>query len=326
MTGTLSARTEERQPDAPAVLVRALRRRDIPGVVALRRELWPDDVSTPESYDWGIDHADPAEGTRRWVATLGGRVVGFAVARRAIWTVGRVAVLFFGVEREMRGRGIGRRLYDTAQEHVARLAPTRTMSATERGHAAGVHFLSARGFHHTRDDQAWCVDPRTIPVADLPKRRAAAEAAGFRLVPVRLLLDRPEDLYRVHLSLEGDLPSDTPIAESYQAWRTHEFETPLFEPDASFCVLADGNPVALTWISVDRAGQRASHGMTGTLPEFRHRGLAHLVKLASIAWLADQGVTALFTTNDTENHDMLALNEHLGYRPFTVFEMWARDT
>ena len=89
-------------------------------------------------------------------------------------------------------------------------------------------------------------------------------------------------------------------------------------------MLAGDVPVALTWIRLDRAGRRAAHGMTGTLREYRHRGLAHLVKLASIAWLADHGITALYTDNDRENRDMLALNEHLGFRPLTVFDLWAR--
>jgi GNAT superfamily N-acetyltransferase len=303
-----------------------MRRIDIPAVVDLRRRLWPDDVSTPASYAWGMEHGDPAERVRRWVATANGRVVGFAVAARAAWTTGRVAVMYFGVEPAMRGRGIGGRLYDAARAHVARLRPTRTMTATERGDDASIRFLAARGFHHTRDDQAWSVDPRTVRFDDLSARRAAAEAAGLLLVPVRLLLDRPEDLYRLHLALEHDLPTDTPIAEAYPSWRTHELETPLFAPDASFCVLADGDPIALTWIMLDGPGQRASHGMTGTLPAFRHRGLARLVKLASIAWLAAHGVTVLYTANDTENHDMLALNADLGFRPLTVFELWARDS
>ena len=65
--------------------------------------------------------------------------------------------------------------------------------------------------------------------------------------------------------------------------------------------------------------------MTGTLPAYRHGGLARLVKLASIRWLARHGVTAPFTDNDTENRDMLALNEHLGYRPLVVIQLWIRD-
>ena len=81
----------------------------------------------------------------------------------------------------------------------------------------------------------------------------------------------------------------------------------------------------MTWIHLDAEGGRARHGMTGTLPAYRHQSLARMVKLASLAWLAEHGVTRLFTDNDIANRDMLALNEHLGFRPLTVFTMWARE-
>jgi GNAT superfamily N-acetyltransferase len=139
------------------------------------------------------------------------------------------------------------------------------------------------------------------------------------------LRDRPKAIYDLNLALEQDLPSDDPIASTYDAWRRRELEPPTFSPEASFCVLDGDRPVAMTWIHVDLAGGRARHGMTGTLPAYRHQGLARLVKLASLAWLAGHGVERVFTDNDMANRDMLALNEHLGYQPLTVFAMWVRD-
>lgn len=76
---------------------------------------------------------------------------------------------------------------------------------------------------------------------------------------------------------------------------------------------------------VDLGGRRAGHGLTGTLPAYRHRGLARLVKLASLEWLADRGVTIVYTDNDSTNADILALNEHLGFRPLGDIELWARN-
>jgi GNAT superfamily N-acetyltransferase len=64
--------------------------------------------------------------------------------------------------------------------------------------------------------------------------------------------------------------------------------------------------------------------MTGTLREYRRRGLARLVKLAAIRWAAENGITALHTDNDSTNADMLALNEHLGYRPTATGTTFAK--
>jgi GNAT superfamily N-acetyltransferase len=313
-------------PTRHRIVVRPMRRRDIPGFVELRRHLWADDVATVESLAWSLAHERAEVQARRWVATDRGRVVGAAAASRASWSSARaVAQCHVGVHAARRGRGIGGLLFAEVERHLARIGAARTLCGTERGDEPSARFMRDRGFHHTRDDQAWSLDPRTVSLAEFPTRRAAAEAAGFRLVPVRELLNRPRDVHRLNMALEGDLPSDVPIAEPYESWRTTAFETPLFAPDASFCVLAAGEPIALTWIFLDAAGSRARHGMTGTLPAYRHRGLAHLVKLASIGWLADHGVTALFTDNDSANREMLDLNEHLGFRPLTVFETWLRE-
>jgi GNAT superfamily N-acetyltransferase len=312
-------------PDPSGIVVRPLRRRDLPAVVDLRRLIWPDDVTHPEAMAWDIEHPDPGAAVRRWVATYHGLVVGFAVGGLESWTTGRVGFAYLGVQPAWRGRGIGGRLFATLDAHLEALQPSRTLSGSERDDEASARFLRARGFHRTRHDQAWSVDPRTVSVAELPERRAAAEARGLRLVPMRALLDRPEDIYGLNHALERDLPSDVPIAQPYSVWRVHELETPLFAPDASFCLLAGDEPIAMTWIMLDADGHRARHGMTGTLRAYRHQGLARLVKLASMAWLAQHGVTALFTDNDTENRDMLALNEHLGFQPLTVFALWARE-
>jgi GNAT superfamily N-acetyltransferase len=317
--------SKSRAPTATEIVVRPMRRRDIPGFVELRHHVWADDITTAESYAWLIDRETRADQARRWVATERGRVVGIASALRATWFTGDVAQCHVAVLAPLRGGGIGRRLAAEVERHLARIAPAQTICGTERGDEPSAAFARNRGFRPSREDRAWSLDPRTVPMADFAERRAAAEAAGLRLATLRELLGRPRDLHRLIVALEGDLPSDVPIASPYEDWVATQLGSPLFSPEASFCLLAGDEPVALTWISLDAPHGRAGHGITGTLPAWRHRGLARLVKLASIGWLAEHGVTTLFTDNDAENRDMLALNEHLGYRPLTVFEIWKRE-
>jgi GNAT superfamily N-acetyltransferase len=65
--------------------------------------------------------------------------------------------------------------------------------------------------------------------------------------------------------------------------------------------------------------------MTGTLPEFRRRGLARLVKLATIRWAAEHGIAAIQTGNSHENPGILALNARLGYRPVATETHYLRE-
>jgi RimJ/RimL family protein N-acetyltransferase len=54
--------------------------------------------------------------------------------------------------------------------------------------------------------------------------------------------------------------------------------------------------------------------MTATLPRYRNRGLARLVKSAALHRAAAAGVTVAYTCVDEANAAMLAVNAGLGYR------------
>jgi RimJ/RimL family protein N-acetyltransferase len=60
---------------------------------------------------------------------------------------------------------------------------------------------------------------------------------------------------------------------------------------------------------------RGVNMFTGTLREYRGRGLALAVKLATTHWAAGHGITQISTDNDERNAPMLAINRRLGYEP-----------
>ena len=65
--------------------------------------------------------------------------------------------------------------------------------------------------------------------------------------------------------------------------------------------------------------------MTGTLPDYRGRGLAKLAKLAVFRAAQELGVTAVTTENDAENEPMLALNKSVGYKRERTLASFKRD-
>ncbi len=307
-----------------AVRVRPLRRVDLPGVVELFRVLWPWDILTADDLVWQTRHASRSERIRRWVAIVGDRVVGYAAGGLEYMTVDCTAFAWFGVLPDARRHGVGERLYRALDNHLAALGSPATWSGCAAGDEESAAFLRRRGFRQKRANQVWSLDPRTVDTSDLPDRLSRAEAGGFRLAPLRDLEGRPRDLFDLYLACDRDAPWDDPIGYSYAAWRRHSFARPLVDRDGSFYVLAGDRPVSQAWLLVDRDGRRAANDLTGTHPDFRRRGLAHLVKLVTIRWMAEQGIAVIHTDNDTTNRDMLALNEHLGYRRLLVVEDWLR--
>jgi GNAT superfamily N-acetyltransferase len=252
---------------------------------------------------------------RTWIAETGRKIVGFAFARFH-WSMSAEGVtwLWAGVHEPARGRGLGARLYETAEAHLLAHGAKKLETFAIAG-SAGQAFAEAHGFRETRTETMLRLDPRTADVSDLPGLEARAAADGFRLEPLRALADRPRDLHALYAATAADIPADDPEDDiPYEDWERQDMHDPELSWDGSRVVLHGDRPVALAFLLVNEELGVARNEMTGTLAEYRRRGLARLAKLAAIRWARDNGIRELGTANDGQNAAMQALNERLGYR------------
>jgi GNAT superfamily N-acetyltransferase len=299
---------------------------DLEGAVALLRDVYPAFVSSPESFAHRM-RSEPQRARRRWwVADEGGRIVGWATSGMHIGTPrGDVSWLGVSVHPGSRRRGVGGELFAIAEAHATALG-ARKLLTDSRDDPHSVRFAECRGFRNTHTQNVSAVDPTTIDFAELPTLRAAAEATGLRLAPFTKLGDRVEAIYAADMETTQDIPMDEPMAHiPFDEWRTAHWENPLRSPETSWAVLDGERVVSFTMLRVDPASGRALTDMTGTLREYRGRGLARLVKLASLETAVKLGVTRVITENDRTNAPMLALNQRLGFRPYAALLSWTRE-
>jgi GNAT superfamily N-acetyltransferase len=252
---------------------------------------------------------------RLWVAEDDGRIVGWAETRIR-WTtkVTDVGDLWAYVVPSHRGRGIGAALYAETERHLLEIGARVLESWTYND--GGVQLLQKNGFRATGTEQVSILAPAEADFAALDALEAEKRAEGFRLVPLGEVRGRVEELHRVYAAASADVPEyfredDIRLDE----WRRETLDHPQLSEEGSFVVVAGEQPVALAFLEVDEPAGIAANEMTGTLPEFRRRGLARLVKLATIRWAAEHGIEAVQTGNSHENPGILALNMDLGYRP-----------
>ena len=286
----------------------------------LFRELWSEEVVTPTGVVHFIERQPERAAMRAWVADVDGEVVGFANSRMrwAIQTEG-VAGLWVGVLPAHRREGIGTGLFELAADHIVAHG-ARRLESTYRAHEPeGAAFAGRLGFEETRREQYWALD---VESAALTRARAPDSVTVVRLRDVR---DRERELFELYDAAARDMPDDHVHAIPYEDWLRETLGNPELDLDLSAVVLADDRPASLAWLISDREGQRAGNEMTGTAPEFRRRGLARLAKEATVRWAAEAGIRTILTSNDTTNADMLALNEHLGYRPTVVRIVVAKE-
>ena len=289
-------------------MIRELSREDAEAVAQLALGVNPHRIETAELI-WQRASAAPPDARRRdWVAEADGEIVGHAHAR--FQSTPGTGHFWIGVREENRGRGVGTELYATVESHL-RPAGARRLRTWVDGDQAGERFVRRRGFELRSVDRVSEVDPRAIQLA-LPE----LDSSGLRLVPLAETLDRVEALFEACRAGDIDLPEDL------REWLWDELEHPNLSPEGSFVVLDGDWPVSLGFLTVDPKRRVAYNVLTATLPGYRRRGLALVVKLASARWAAEAGIERLLTENDSENAGMLALNERLGYRPLYDQGIW----
>ncbi len=280
--------------------------RDGPGVVEVIHEVFPSGVTTVE--DFLQYHATTPARARHaaWVATVDDRIVAHANASLNWFSSNNSASARVNVSEAFRGRGIGTRLWERVEGHLRELAPSRVLTMFVESPAA-VAFARARGFEEVRAEALSCVDPRTVDTSRV-------DVASFELVPLRDV--SPEEVYEVDMITTPDVPMTDEVDDlPYDEWLEMAWRRPTMSLDGSFAARESGRVVCITMLAANLERGRAFNEYTGTLPAHRGRGLASLVKLASLRWAAENGVTAVWTTNDETNAPMLAVNRRLGYEP-----------
>jgi GNAT superfamily N-acetyltransferase len=304
--------------------IREFEDRDAPGAAALLRELLP--MSTTAERLVHRMHSRPERAQHRaWVAEEDGEIVGWGQGRLE-WAaeVTDVGALWCCVRPDRRRRGLGTGLWERAERHL-RSHGARELFTYVGDDPAGERFVVGRGFEQARMDSVSALDPRSADMSSLAELEGALRAQGLRAVPLGDVLDRPRELHTLYVRVLADVPADHAVTNmTYEAFVRRTLEDPELDREASYVVLDRDRPVACAWLIVDREGRRAQNEMTGTLPEYRRRGLARLAKLAATRWCAENGIERLLTGNDTTNMPMLALNRELGYRPLFSWTHYVR--
>jgi GNAT superfamily N-acetyltransferase len=306
-------------------VIRGFEPADAHAVSAIFHEEEPPQLVTPAGVlHWLRAQPERSRGSM-WIAEDAGRVVGWAEATLR-WTtqVEGVVDVWAYVAPRARGRGLGAALYAEAERHAREIGARTLDSWTYL--PAGCSFLEARGFRAEGGERLSRLELDTADTSRLASLAKEKASEGFHLTSLAEVRDRVADLHRVYAAATADIPEAFPENDlRLEEWRQETLEHPQLSGEGSFVVLADGVPVALAFIELDEPAGLAASEMTGTVPEFRRRGLARLAKLATIRWATEQGLMAMVTSNAVTNLGMLHLNESLGYRPVLMQTHYVRD-
>ena len=284
-------------------MIRDATRADAEQMAAVFAAVVPHLVRTAAWFRHDLDHPPAGGVTRRFVAEEDGLVVAAAGLGIPAESPDR-ARCWLTVHPDHRGNGVGSALLDRVVS-LAREAGAEQLSAIADSEGRNVAFAEQHGFRLVRQHTASAIDPATAPAP-------APVPAGMALVTCAELAD--ESVRQLLNATAGDDPSGLSEAMSPPAF-AHWWHGPDHRPELGAAVVDGGRPVSFTSVQVDLDRGLAFTAMTATDPAQRGRGLARLVKTASLRALAAAGVRSACTNNDDANEPVLAINRSLGYVP-----------
>ncbi|WP_405057118.1 GNAT family N-acetyltransferase [Kribbella sp. NBC_01505] len=279
--------------------IRAAEVRDLESALAFHDALAPYLVVTRANLSGRLT-GPPSSGQATFAAVDGDEVVGWgstALTSGSDPLAGELRIL---VRPDWRGRGLGTQLLDAAHAELRSAGATSVRVFAEPSSAV---WAARWGYAQTRQVHYAGIDPRKAP--DLPGVPTGVELVAMNQAD-------PRKLHAANEVAQRTKPGDAKIAsQPYEEWVQEVWASPTTVLDLSVAAVLDDEVVGFTLGIGDRT--RIWSKMTATMPEYRGRGLAKLIKAAALHRAAAAGVQNCYTANYDGNAPMLAVNEWLGY-------------
>jgi GNAT superfamily N-acetyltransferase len=224
------------------------------------------------------------------------------------------------VDPDHRRRGIGQRLYELVEREATERSAIGVWASARSDDPAGLAFLARQGFVEQRRVWISRLELAHANLSALSDRSATLAAEGIRFSTLAEEgEDRPEVRQRLH-GLWDRTGQDIPIVGKhtpvpFEQFVRLELESPYFLSDAVFLAIHGQEYVGMSTLDVPSADPETLHvGFTGTIREFRGRGIATELKRRAVEYARGRGYRYLRTGNDSLNAPIWAINERLGFR------------
>ncbi len=224
------------------------------------------------------------------------------------------------VERAHRRRGIGQEVYRVLEKLAAERDAVCLWGNAREDDPSSVRFLERRGFTPQRKTWASRLSLTDMDLSKFPDRSSVLAEAGIRITTLAVEgADRPDVQHRLY-ELARITSADAPRVGEYSPLTFEDFFAvdlggPNAMPDAIF--LACSGEKFVGWSTLQRLPSLPDTidiGFTGTLPEFRGRGIASELKRRAVVYARDQSYRYMVTGNDSLNPRIWAINAKLGFQ------------
>ena len=224
------------------------------------------------------------------------------------------------VDPDHQRQGIGRYLARVLESEARALGATRLWAQARADRPRDLSFGLQQGFEERRRTWESTLELPAPGYAAVPRRAEGLAKEGIEFATLAEEgPGRPEVRTEVHRLFNAAL-ADEPRMGPYTPSTLDQFvsfnlETPGFLPDAFFLARKGDRYVGVSNLELLAAEPGVLYQVfTGTLREFRGRGIATELKRRTVEYAQQHGFRAIRTGNDSLNAPMWAINEKIGYR------------
>jgi GNAT superfamily N-acetyltransferase len=219
---------------------------------------------------------------------------------------------------DWQGQGVGRALYGRALAEVIQRGGAEIESFARETMPRSVTFLEHRGFREIMRTWETRLDLARFDPAPFARYLTRMQDMGVALTTLAEERRRDDGVlrraYELHNAVVADIPSPIPFTPpSFEDYMRARVESPWALLDAYFLAVVGGRYVGVASLERPAEGTHLYHNVTGVLREFRGRGIAMALKLATVAYAQQHGYAEIRTWNEIHNTGMLAINDRLGF-------------
>ncbi len=294
-------------------------------IVAIDNELYPESPFSAETLAHIERHRQTKYYFQRTLIYQGERLIGSYAVEEPHWAYepGKfhmVMSIAADVESVAMRSAVWNHLLDQLADHQ----PTKLLMPAREDKQAHVDFLLARGFKPAMRFQESQLALADFDAAKFGEAVDRVTASGIRILPLSELMDSDADwqrkFYDMDVAIMADIPYPDPIEPSpFEIFVKKELESPSFLPQGIFVAVDGDTYVGFSSLMPNHADPRILQtGTTGTLRDYRRRGLATAMKVEALQFAQAYGAHFVNTENE-ENNPMYQLNLMLGFKPLPAW-------
>lgn len=287
--------------------------------------VWPDYTETIKEWK----HFDNGFGSKfffqRYIVELNEKYVATGYICEPWWSHKPGKYQFdIAVLKEFRNQGIGSFCLDYLEKILNDRNGNKFNVYSYERYDDGISFLENRGYNIVLREPG---SKLTVSDFNYDKFKETEEKVREEGISIHSLAQLEKidnnwqhNLYELYRHIIKDVPNNDELTERpFEQFKKLRFEAPGFEPEAFFVALDGKKYVGLSslWKQLSKPKEFFTD-LTGVLGDYRRRGIAVALKVATIRYIKSVNGISIETDNE-ENNPMYNINILLGFKPLPTW-------